>query len=217
MTPPPTASMATRSAARTRCMNTGPSACLRRRPSLWCSSWGEHLLKADLRIAQFGGAHCCVAKGPLGSRYGAQQVRCVTGKGRYRPFMSTQLLVQRFGTQSPFPVMRAALNGGARYPADGDGVEILNDVAPALAAAVATVGLAARRGSGAGVWRFLKEAVRYREHVRAEQERHAGLAALLERLPPGSRLVVRQEPGGRHSMEVRTERRPSPPDQCNAP
>lgn len=91
----------------------------------------------------------------------------------------------------------------------------LNDVAPALAAVIAAVGLAVRRGAGVG--RFFKEVIRGREQARAEQERHAGLAALLERLPPGSRLVVRQGPEGHHSMEVRTDRRPCPADQRSAP
>jgi len=96
-------------------------------------------------------------------------------------------------------------------------VGTLNDVGPALAAVIAAVGLAVRRGGGAGMGRFFKEVIRGREQARAEQERHAGFAALLERLPPGSHLVVRQGPEGDHSMEVRAERRPCPADQRSAP
>ncbi|MFI9764972.1 hypothetical protein ACIHFB_44405 [Streptomyces sp. NPDC051963] len=88
-------------------------------------------------------------------------------------------------------------------------------MAPILAAAAA--GLAARHAGGAHAWGLLKEAFRFREAVRAERERHAGLVALVERLPPGSRLVVRQEPGGRRSMEIRTEPRPPTPDRCSTP
>lgn len=91
----------------------------------------------------------------------------------------------------------------------------LTDAASILAAAAA--GLAAGYGRGANLWRLLKEAIRHREAVRTERERHAGLVALVERLPPGSRLVVRQEPGGRRSTEVRTEPYPSAPDRCSTP
>lgn len=93
----------------------------------------------------------------------------------------------------------------------------LNEVTPVLAAGVAVAGLAARRGRQAGVWRFLKEAVRYHQHVRAEHARQAGLAALLERLPPGSHLVVRQGSGGRQSVEIRTECCTTTTDQHNIP
>ncbi|WP_432189942.1 hypothetical protein [Streptomyces sp. Tue6028] len=91
----------------------------------------------------------------------------------------------------------------------------LTDVAPLLAATAA--GLAARHTRGAHVWAILKEAVRFREAVRTERERHAGLVALVERLPPGSRLVVRQEPGGHHSVEVHTQPHPLAPDRCGTP
>lgn len=87
----------------------------------------------------------------------------------------------------------------------------LIDVAPTLAAAAAAVGWAAGRGRWAGMWRFLGEVARYRGLVRAERERRAGFAALVERLPPGGSLVVRQEPGGHHSMEVCSAPRPSTP------
>ncbi|MEU6309669.1 hypothetical protein [Streptomyces sp. NPDC047014] len=74
----------------------------------------------------------------------------------------------------------------------------LTDAVPIVAAAVA--GLAAGRGRGAHVWRLLRETLRQREAARAGRE----LVDLVERLPPGSSLVVRQEPGGRRSLEVRT-------------
>ncbi|ALV30711.1 hypothetical protein AS200_00295 [Streptomyces sp. CdTB01] len=77
--------------------------------------------------------------------------------------------------------------------------------------------LPAWHARGAHAWALLKEAVRSRQAVRTERERHAGLAALVERLPPGSRLVVRQEPGGHHSMEVRTQPHPPGPDRCDTP
>lgn len=91
----------------------------------------------------------------------------------------------------------------------------LTEAAPILAAAAA--GLAAGHGRGANLWGLLTEAIRRREAARTERERHAGLAALVERLPPGSRLIVRQGPGGRHSMEVRTEPRPPAADRCSTP
>lgn len=87
-------------------------------------------------------------------------------------------------------------------------METLTDAAPILAAAVA--GLAAGHGRGANLWGLLKEAIRHRGSVRTESEQHAGLVALVERLPPGSRLIVRQGPGGRRSVEVRTDCPPDP-------
>lgn len=91
----------------------------------------------------------------------------------------------------------------------------LTDAAPVLAAAAA--GLAAGHGRGANLGGLLREAIRRREAVRTERERHAGLVALVQRLPPGSRLIVRQGPGGRRSVEVRTEPCPPAPDQCGTP
>jgi hypothetical protein len=94
-------------------------------------------------------------------------------------------------------------------------VGTLTDAAPILAAAAA--GLAAGHGRGANLWGLLTEAIRRREAVRTERERHAGLVALVERLPPGSRLVMRQGPSGGHSMEIRTEPHPPAPDRCGTP
>ncbi|MGF0174529.1 hypothetical protein ACQF36_29730 [Streptomyces sp. Marseille-Q5077] len=87
----------------------------------------------------------------------------------------------------------------------------VNDVAPMLAAAAAAVGWVAGRGRWSGMWRFLGEVARHRGAVRTERERRAGLVDLVERLPPGGSLVVRQEHGGQHSMEVSCAPRPSTP------
>lgn len=87
----------------------------------------------------------------------------------------------------------------------------VNDVAPVLAAAAAAIGWVTGRGCWSGTWRCLREVIRHRSAVRTERERCAGLVALMERLPPGGSLVVRQEPGGHHSMEVCSAPRPSTP------
>lgn len=88
-------------------------------------------------------------------------------------------------------------------------MDTLNDMAPMLAAAVAVVGWVAGRGRWTEMWRFLGEVARNRGAVRTERERRAGLVALVERLPQGVSIVVRQEPDGQHSMEVRSAPRPS--------
>ncbi|MFD7874894.1 hypothetical protein ACFV5G_12435 [Streptomyces sp. NPDC059766] len=110
--------------------------------------------------------------------------------------------------------------GHRKFPgpkaADGYGVGTLKDAAPIFAAAA---GLAGGHGPGVNLWGLLKEAIRHREAVRTEREQHAGLVALVERLSPGSRLVVRQGPSGRRSMEVRIDLDPCPPapDRCGTP
>ncbi|MER5878471.1 hypothetical protein ABT119_21455 [Streptomyces sp. NPDC001910] len=91
----------------------------------------------------------------------------------------------------------------------------LTDAIPILTAAAAA--LAAGHDHGAKLWGLLQQAIRHRETVRTERERHAGLAALVERLPPGSRLIMRQGPSGLHSVEIHTEPRPPAPDRCGTP
>ncbi|MFE5374747.1 hypothetical protein [Streptomyces mirabilis] len=81
------------------------------------------------------------------------------------------------------------------------GVEQLHEAAPVLAAVAAAVGWMARRGGRAGLWQLLGDMARGRSRMRAERERRY---ALVERLPPGSRLVVRESPSGQSSMDVRT-------------
>lgn len=83
-------------------------------------------------------------------------------------------------------------------------VDQLHEAAPVLAAVAAAVGWMARRGGRAGLWQLLGDMARGRSRMRAERERRDALVELVERLPPGSRLVVRESPGGQSSMDVRT-------------
>ncbi|PBC92479.1 hypothetical protein BX281_0138 [Streptomyces sp. Ag82_O1-15] len=85
------------------------------------------------------------------------------------------------------------------------GVGQLHEAAPVLAA-VAAVGWTARHGGRAGPWKLVGDMVRGRSRMRAERERRYALVELVERLPPGSRLVVRESPGGQSSLDVRTAR-----------
>lgn len=84
------------------------------------------------------------------------------------------------------------------------GVGAVHEVAPVLAVVAAAVGWMAHRGGWAGLWRLLGEMARSRSAVRTERERGYVLVELVERLPPGSRLVVREGPGGQSSVDVRT-------------
>jgi hypothetical protein len=84
------------------------------------------------------------------------------------------------------------------------GVGQLHEAAPVLAAVAAAVGWMARRGGRAGLWQLLGDMARGRSRMRAERERRYVLVELVERLPPGSRLVVRESPGGQSSVDVRT-------------
>ncbi|MFE4997830.1 hypothetical protein ACFRH4_42190 [Streptomyces mirabilis] len=84
------------------------------------------------------------------------------------------------------------------------GVEQLREVASVLAAVAAAVGWVARRGGRAGLWQLLGDMARGRSGMRTERERRYALVELVECLPPGSRLVVRESPGGQRSMDVRT-------------
>lgn len=82
------------------------------------------------------------------------------------------------------------------------GMGAVNEAAPALAVVTAVAGWMAHRGRRAGWWLLLRDMVRGRTAVRAERERRHFLVELADRLPPGGRLVVREHPGGRSSVEV---------------
>lgn len=80
----------------------------------------------------------------------------------------------------------------------------LHEVASVLTAVVAAVGWRARRGSQTGLWKLLRDMTRGRSRMRVERERRYALVELVERLPPGSHLVVSQSPSGQSSVDVRT-------------